>query len=486
VKEWIEEALHLLETSLNPVPNELDNIDWKEELSPNNKKLCNHLSAFANYPGGGYLVFGIENKAGKVIGIDKDKNDIIVETLTNIAYENLEPPPKIEYSIQEFHSKSLLFVKISESSVKPVHIKSGSIEDAYIRFGGTTRKATRHQIGQLLLNSKTLRWEELHASKLLSVTEVLNSLSHKNVFDLLKRPALVEPKEILKWMEDERMVKKINGSGYYITNFGAISAATNLKSFDDLSRKTIRVIKYKGNNKVETEKEYPGQMGYAIGFEGLINFLTALLPSSEIIQKVFRNITSMYPEIALRELIANALIHQDFNVSGKGPMIEVFDNRIEISSPGKLLPTKKIDRLIGTSPESRNELLASAFRRYMICEERGSGLIKTITAIELWGLPPLLFEEGDNYFKVTMFAPRKFAEMTIQERIEACYQHAVLKFYSGSVMTNTSLRERFKMNEKQRSQISRLINAAVENGKIKPRNPENKSVKFTEYIPYWV
>jgi predicted HTH transcriptional regulator len=226
VKEWIEEALHLLETSLNPVPNELDNIDWKEELSPNNKKLCNHLSAFANYPGGGYLVFGIENKAGKVIGIDKDKNDIIVETLTNIAYENLEPPPKIEYSIQEFHSKSLLFVKISESSVKPVHIKSGSIEDAYIRFGGTTRKATRHQIGQLLLNSKTLRWEELHASKLLSVTEVLNSLSHKNVFDLLKRPALVEPKEILKWMEDERMVKKINGSGYYITNFGAISAAT--------------------------------------------------------------------------------------------------------------------------------------------------------------------------------------------------------------------------------------------------------------------
>ncbi|TBO45063.1 ATP-binding protein [Pedobacter kyonggii] len=113
------------------------------------------------------------------------------------------------------------------------------------------------------------------------------------------------------------------------------------------------------------------------------------MPGSEIIKNALREETSVYPDIAIREIIANALIHQDFTIRGSGPMIEIFEDRIEISNPGKLLPTKKIDRLIRTSPESRNEILAAAFRRYNICEERGSGFEKSVRAIELFGLPPL-------------------------------------------------------------------------------------------------
>ena len=74
---------------------------------------------------------------------------------------------------------------------------------------------------------------------------------------------------------------------------------------------------------------------------------------AEIIKRALREETTIYPEIALRELIANALIHQDFAVKGSGPMIEIFTDRVEISNPGKLLPTKKIDRLIRTTPESK-------------------------------------------------------------------------------------------------------------------------------------
>jgi predicted HTH transcriptional regulator len=166
-------------------------------------------------------------------------------------------------------------------------------------------------------------------------------------------------------------------------------------------------------------------------------------------------------------------------------MIEIFDDRIEISNPGKLLPTKKIDRLIRTTPESRNEILASAFRRYNICEERGSGLEKAVTAIELYGLPPLRFEELENSFRVTMYSPKTFAELTQKERVEACYQHSILKYYSGGGMTNTSLRERFKMHEKQRPQVSLVIKDALEKGRIKPKDPNNVSTKFAEYIPIW-
>lgn len=166
-------------------------------------------------------------------------------------------------------------------------------------------------------------------------------------------------------------------------------------------------------------------------------------------------------------------------------MIEIFDDRIVISNPGRLLPSKKIDRLIRTTPEFRNEILAAAFRRYNICEERGSGFEKAVAAIELYGMPPLKFEELENSFRVTMYSPKHFAELTPMERIEACYQHSVIKYYSTGGMTNASLRERFKMHEKQRPQVSLVIKEALAQGKIKAKDPNNASTKFVEYIPSW-
>jgi predicted HTH transcriptional regulator len=190
-------------------------------------------------------------------------------------------------------------------------------------------------------------------------------------------------------------------------------------------------------------------------------------------------------EIALRELIANALIHQDFSIRGSGSMIEVFRDRIEITNPGKLLPNKNIVRLIRTTLESRNEILASTFRRYNICEERGSGFEKAITAIELFGLPPLKFEETESSFKVIKYAPRPFAEITDFERIEACYQQSIIQYFGTDGMTNASLRLRFGMHDKQASQISRLIKQAIDKRRIKYKDPNNVSTKFNVYLPYW-
>lgn len=485
-KPWISKAIDWLEESLVPVPQELNEIDWKQDLSSNNKKLSQHLSAFANHPGGGYLVFGIDDKTGNVVGIAESKISGIVERLASLSRDTVTPEAKLDHAVITYREEVILIIYIKESSIKPVHLKSGSIEDAFIRTGGTTRIATRHEVAGLMLNSKALRYEELHASKLLDKEDILSLLDYQGVLELLDRPAAVRSEEALTWMIQERMLEQVDGSGYYITNFGAITAAKNLTQFDGLARKAIRVIKYSGLNKVLTEREQTGQKGYAIGFSGLIGFIEAMLPHSEVIKKALRTETCIYPPIALRELIANSLVHQDFSIKGKSPMIEVYENRIEISNPGRLLPSKKIDRLIGTNPESRNDLLASAMRRYKICEERGSGLIKALDAIELFGLPPLQFEQGENYFKVTMFAPKTFAEMTPKERIEACYQHATLKYLSGGGMTNTTLRERLKVPEKSRSMISRVIKDATEAGKIKPKNPDNPSTKFTEYVPYWI
>ncbi len=485
VKQWIQRAIDFLGHSLNPVPQELNELDWKAELSADNKKFSRHISAFSNQPGGGFLVFGIDDKTGTPKSVLKTEASAIIERLSNLCRDAVSPLVTIDHSIENYQGAALLFVHIKESAVKPVHLAGGTLEDAFIRSGGTTRKASRQEIGSLMLNSKTPQFEELHASKLKSASEILDELDFRSIYKLLNKPIPRSENEILQWMEHEKMVQAVDGAGFYITNFGILAAAHNLKDFDGLARKCIRVIKYKGKNKAETEKEYPGSKGYAIGFEDLIEFMKALLPGSEVIKNALRKETVVYPEIALRELIANALIHQDFTIRGAGPMVEIFDDRIEISNPGKLLPTKKIDRLIRTTPESRNEILASAFRRYNICEERGSGFEKAVTAIELFGLPPLRFEELENSFRVTMYSPKTFAELTAAERVEACYQHSILKYFMGTGMTNTSLRERFKMHDKQRPQVSLVIKEALAKGKIKPKNPENESTKFAEYIPVW-
>lgn len=485
MKAWVAKAKQFLQHSLGKIPQELNELDWKESLSPNNDKLCRHICAFANLPGGGYLVFGVEDKTGKPVGISAATAAEIVEKLANLCRDGVHPLVSIDHLADDYNGIPLLFIHIKESAVKPVHIAGKTIEDSFIRSGGSTRKASRQEIGGLLLNSKTPVFEELHVSKLKNETEVMTLIDYAGIYKLLKKPVPSVASEIMYWLQQEKMIKAVDDSGYYITNFGALAAAHTLSEFDNLSRKSIRVIKYEGKTKTSGSKEYPGNKGYAIAFESLIQYIKGLLPGSEIIRHALREETSIYPDIALRELIANALIHQDFSIRGSGPMIEIFSDRIEISSPGKLLPGKKIDRLIRTTPESRNEILASAFRRYNICEERGSGFEKAVTAIELFGLPPLKFEELESSFKVIMYAPKTFAEMTEQERVEACYQHSIIQYYGNGGMTNASLRQRFGMHDKQVSQISRLIKEAIDLEKIKPKDPESESKKFTLYVPYW-
>ncbi len=482
-KHWIASALLSLEESLSPVPHESNEIDWKISLSDRKERLAEHLMAFANYTNGGFLAFGVGNADAHLEPISQEAVAEIANTLANLGRDTVEPPLVIDHAVVEFRGVPILLVRIPEQANKPAHRRGKSIEEAWVRSGGTTRKASRQEVGALMLNSSAPRWEELRASELLPIEAAAEKLDLEIIAKLLQRPLPTEMDALAQWLVAEGMLTP-DGRGYYITNFGAVAAARKLEQFPTLERKRIRLIRYRGTNKVETTDELAGQRGYAVGFEGLINYLKRILPHSEVIQQSLRAEVSVYPEIALRELIANALIHQDFSVTGAGPMVEIFDDRIEFTNPGSLLPGKRPDRLIGTTPESRNEILASAFRRLRICEERGTGFQKVVQSVELFGLPPILFTPMENSFRVTLYAPRKFADMAQGERIEACYQHAVLQYLSSQTLTNTTLRERFKLHEKQRNQITNLIGDAVAAGRIK-RKDAGSGNKFAEYLPYW-
>jgi predicted HTH transcriptional regulator len=395
----------------------------------------------------------------------------------------VEPPIAIDHRVVDYQGVPILFVHVPENSVKPVHRRGKSVEEAWIRSCGTTRKASRQEVGALMLNSLVPQWETLRASCLISLRDVQASLDIESVARLLQTPLPADPALLALWLQDEGLTV-MDGRGHYITNFGAVAAARDLSKFDPLTRKAVRVIRFRGTNKVETIDEVAGKRGYAAGFEGMISYLKRSLPRSELIRGGFRTEAIAFPEIALRELIANALIHQDFTIGGAGPMISIFEDRIEFTNPGSLLPGKRPDRLIGTTPESRNEKLAWSFRRYRICEERGTGFQKIVSATEVLGLPPLVFSPLENAFSVTLYGPRPFADMTAEERIESCYQHAVLKYLSSSALTNASLRARLKLHDRHRNQITNLIADAVAAGRIK-RKDTGAGNKFSEYLPYW-
>ena len=272
------------------------------------------------------------------------------------------------------------------------------------------------------------------------------------------------------------------GGRWSITNLGAILFARRLDSFDSrISRKAVRIIAYAGKGRADkVTHRRDVNLGYATGFAGLVEYIHQLLPKNEHIDQAFRTETSVYPPIAIRELVANALIHQDMTITGAGPLIEIFRDRLEITNPGK--PLISPDRFIDTAPRSRNEVFASLMRRMRICEEQGTGIDKVITAAELFQLPAPDFRVEESAVRTILYAPRRFAEMTVDERVRACYQHAALKFLSGERMKNSTLRERFGIASQNAAQVSQVIRLALKSGIIRPADPERPQ---SAYLPFW-
>ncbi len=313
--------------------------------------------------------------------------------------------------------------------------------------------------------------------------DILSLLDYSAYFDLMKTPLPANRAAIVERLIDDDILVRNDANKLEITNTGAVLFAKDLNKFSNIKRKSLRLIVYKGKNRIETIREIDGQKGYASGFEGLIQFINTLLPANEVISKAIRKNIPMFPELALRELIANALIHQDLVIKGTGPMVEIFSDRIEISNPG--IPLIHIDRFIDSPPKSRNEIIASIMRRIGICEERGSGIDKVVFECEFYQLPAPLFEITEEHTIITLFAHKDYAQMDKSDRIRACYQHACLCYVQRDYMTNSSLRKRFGIDSKNSSMVSRIIKDALEEEVIKNAVVDSESRRYARYVPIW-
>jgi ATP-dependent DNA helicase RecG len=431
----------------------------------------------------GYLVFGIADKTHDVVG-----TNFAPTTEKGKGNEGLEPwlarhlSPRVDFKISEYNydGKHVVVFKVDATANTPVRFQ----QTAFIRVG-----EHKHRLQDYPEKERKI-WEKAHASDFESgmalenqtPDDVLAKIDYPAFFDLLKIPLPDNRKGILEKLEEENVILNtmIN---YAISNMGAILFAKNLDSFPSLVRKAVRVVIYDDDNRYIAKKEQTGSKGYAVGFESLVEYISDQLPANELIKDALRIEHKMYPPEAIREFVANALIHQDFSIRGAGPIVEIFKTRLEITNPGKSLV--KSERLIDHAPKSRNEKLARLMRRMNICEERGSGIDRALSKIEGFQLPAPDFLVEDDYTRVIVLAYRELKDMDSKDKLRACYQHAVLRWVCRDLMTNATLRDRLGIDEKNYSIASRIIKDALKVGIIKVSDPENMGTK-KKYVPFWV
>lgn len=477
--------LHKIIDRLLKLPKECEWAEFKLNYS-SHTNIGEYISALSNgaclqNEQFGYLVFGIDDKTLQPVGtsfrptIEKVKED----ELEHWLLQRLSP--RIEFSIHEtiYQGKLISLFQIQSAHSQPTNFDYID----YIRVGSITRKLKDFPEKEKKIWTKGPKqlFEKGIALQVDSAADIVRMLDTQCYFDLLKIPYPSTQRAVMDKFESEKFIKT-TASGYTITNLGALLFAKNMQEFDTVKRKALRVIQYDGKNKIKTLKDQEGRMGYAVGFERIIKYINDLLPSNEVIGPALRDTVSMYPEIAIRELVANAIIHQDFAESGTSPLVEIYSDRVEISNPGLPLitPIRFIDEY-----QSRNEGLAGIMRRFRVCEEKGSGIDKVISAIEIYQLPAIDIQIQEKHTKVILYSYLKFADMDKKDRIRACYQHACLKYVMNEKMTNQSLRERFKIADENAAMVSRIIKDTFEAKLIKEEDPDNKSRKYVKYIPVW-
>lgn len=466
-------------------PSELPWLEFKQNrCDPEDIACC--ISACANAAilqdkDRAFIVFGIENKTKQKVGTSVRLHAVQKgnENLQNWLSHMLTPRLMIEAFDFNEGDLSFALLAIEPSYDRPVAF--AGVE--YIRIGENVKKLKDYPNHERTLWQATNRrkFEDSTALAHVNGQAVLRLLDANAYFELAKEPRPAISGQILRVLTQRGFVREDMEGGYDITNLGAILFAKDISQFATVASKTVRVVRYYGRDKQRSGSEIGGAYGYAIGFHGLIGYVMKQVSGEEVFDGGVRSWRPAIPEIAVREVIANALIHQDFTISGAGPIVEVYDDRIEVTNPGNSLI--ELHRMIDER-RSRNEKLAATMRFLGMCEERGGGIDKAILAIERMSLPAPEFFTSEHSMRVALHGPRPFSNLSKADRVWACFCHCVVRWLKDDYMSNASLRLRFSVPDEEYQAVSAVIaNARVEGLIVQAEaNQGNKNAK---YVPYW-
>lgn len=438
------------------------------------KKTARYCVAIAN-SGGGEMFFGITDQIPRSVvgtsafGDPQETERRLVETLGL----------KITVKVFDYEGKRVVGLAVPS---RP-HGTPLQLDGAYwTRTGESLVGMTPDEL-KAIFDETRLPYEEEEAYPPMSADDVLALLDSSVVFRLLGTHSPHTPEGQLEEFQRLGLVKESSLPGEWIVlKLGALIAARDLMDFGLQSHK-LRIITYGGTGRLDAISDRFYDSGYADSLPRTVELLTSILPNHEDFSQAKREEVPTYPVIALRELIANAVVHQDFHRSAGGnyPTVEVFKDRVEISNGGTpLIDVKKFV----TQNAQRNRIMSDVMRRIGLAENRGSGVDRSLAAFEeIQGAAPEFITES-YMTRVILRGSQSWEQMGPDGRQWAAYMHCCLKWASGEHMTNSSLRARFGLASGKTQVISNLIAELVRLNVIiiDPSGPSGN--KGRRYIPH--
>jgi ATP-dependent DNA helicase RecG len=308
---------------------------------------------------------------------------------------------------------------------------------------------------------------------------VLAALDYESFYAATGRVVPLTSVDILRDLAAESVIRLNPLGGWRVTYLGVICFARDLLASERLGPKALRIVRHAGKDTAAVIGDVRIREGYVRSLPTAIA-LVEQLARSEGSGPSLKSAGAWPPATVVRDLIVNAAIHQDFSVAGAGPTVEVFDDRIEFSSPGA--PLIETERLLDAPPRSRNEELASLLRSIGFCEERGSGIDHVAAACEAEYLPAPEFRVVNDRTVATVFRQRSFASLTQLERSHAVYLHACLRCTNYTTVTAATIRERFGLRDS--AVVTRTIADGITAGLIRLAQPTGGG-KPAAYVPHW-
>lgn len=384
----------------NFIAGESENIEYKVDIPSNSSTYMKTVVAFAN-GNGGKLIFGVENETWQVIGLKKDEIFLKVDALTNAIYDSCEPKITPSVGIQEVEGKFIIVVEIASGMQRPYYLKSkGILEGTYIRVSGTTRPAADYRLKELILEGQNRFYDSepcyeftVCKADIENFCQNLKNIALKNALTDADKAAVKDITEnvLLSW-------------GVLIEKDGIImpTNAYALMSGKARFQPVIQAGVFKGYDRAYfvDRREFSGPIQNQL--EDAYQYVLEKINRGMKIYGIYRQDVYELPLGSIREIIANAVAHRSY-LEPNDIQIALFDDRLEITSPGMLLNGVSIEKMKAGYSKVRNRAIAYAFSYMKIIEKWGSGIPRVMKECRDYGLPDPQFIDFDGDFRVNMF-----------------------------------------------------------------------------------
>ena len=376
------------------------NVEYKVAVPKDSAKYMKTVVAYANGRGG-KIIFGVDDKTLEVVGMDTDSIFQTIDAITNAISDSCEPTILPDITLQTVEDKTVIVVEIFPGKMRPYYIKSkGMVSGTYVRSAGTTRSVADYMLKELILEGQN-RYYDCEICEELTITpEDIERLCAKMkataIRNTLTEGEKLKVKDVtqnvlISWgvlAEKDRAV--VPGNAYALL--------TGQARFQPV----IQCAVFKGKDRAYfvDRREFEGSIQDQM--EAAFQYVLEKINRGMRIQGMYRQDRYELPVDSVREMIANSVAHRSYLEPGN-IQVALFDDRLEVTSPGMLLNGVSIKKMKEGYSKPRNRAIASAFAYMKIIEKWGSGIPRILRECNEYGLPEPEFIDFDGDFRVNMY-----------------------------------------------------------------------------------